>query len=325
MSFILNSKIADAVKNYALTDTVSTVPVSFSEEFEDKMERFIKRKQRSRKIILISQRVALAAVIIALAGSWMYLMALPRYDEGFSPLSPPQQEGSNLEQEQPHDDTPYDTPDDDLIVPKPLPEPSGLLVIRNDEVNMGVDSGLRQGITSWDEARDFASFDLREPTVLPEGTQLRFIELLQTGENGSYPCVAALYAVSFRNNSALPAGMWHLYFFQYYLGSSGSIELIEDDVWVLPTSGGYRNIAVSMAMEAEPAETVKVGEAEVMIYAFSLTNSYDVTESSEFFVLHWVQNDTLFRILAPTGYADGIASFSFEELLTMVESIIRGN
>jgi len=323
MSFILNSKIANAVKDYTLTDEVSCVPVSFSGEFEEKMERFIKRKQRSRKIHLISQRVALAVLTIALAGSWLYLMALPRNEDGLESLPASQQGGLNPGQEQPPD-TPQDTPGDGTVLLGPPPEPTGMLVIRNDEVDMGHDSALRQGINSWDEARSLVGFDLLEPAVLPEGTELFIIEFMQSGENGSYPCAAALFTVPFGDRSHISLGYLHLYYFQYYLGAGGSIELLEESEWIQSSPGGNRLIS----MKAEPAEVVWVGGAEVLFYTFSLGSAdtrYHIGSETEFFVLHWVQNDVLFRIVAPIVSVAEVVSLSREDLLAIAESVITGN
>jgi len=322
MSLIQNHKIASAAKAYTITDTVDFAYASFTDEFEEKMERFIKRKQRSRKIYLVSQRFALAVLTVALAGSWLYLMTLPRNGDGIHSSSVSQQDGSSPGQELPQD-APHNTPGDETTVPVPPPDPTGLLVIRNDEVNMGVDSRLRQGIISWDEARSLTSFDLQEATVLPEGAELSFIEFSQTGENGSYPCAAALYTVPFHDRTGQHAGMWHLYYFQYYIGTSGRIELLEESEWLLGFTGRKSLIFV----KAEPAEVVSISEVDVMLYTFSInsSNTFDLVDlTSEFLALHWVQNDVLFRIVAPTGfYGDNIVSLSREELLVMAESIIK--
>jgi hypothetical protein len=320
---MLNAKIADALKDYTLTDTISSVQVSFSGEFEEKMERFIKQKQRNRKVILLTQRVALAAVITAFAVAWLYLMILPRNEGVLNPLSPSQQEGSSLEQEQSHD-TPYDMSGDKTIALEPPPEPTGMLIIRNDEPNMGVDEDLRRGINSWDEAGDQASFDLLNPNEIPtlsdshKSTDLRFIELLQTGENGSFPCVAALYYVSFYTDNPQTTDVWYLYFFQYYLGSNRNIEMLSEDSWSVSSQirGDY-----TIFMEAEPPEEIILHDIEALLYPFFLRN-YDKSPGLNFLAIQWERNNVLFRIVVPTGYTADLIPFTKNDLLTIAELII---
>jgi len=458
MSINFNPKIADAVKAYDLTDNTESVPGTFSTEFENKMERFIKRKQRSYKIHKIVQRSVIAVFTIALVGSLFYLLLLPQNEEGFSA----QQGDPSVSHELPHDTSDNPAQDDVYVVIDSVddlidvnlyidniysgdsvcvariyisegvtfsiqaeagsgstvfsglktsadevgmsgewysysnypqaphtstipfieiaqgfyylyignsgldelkfisvqissnspnasiellidphtdhtaPEPTGVLFIRNDEPNMGFNQKLREGIRSWDEARSLASFNLMVPPHLSglnkdnpnnpyRDVELRFIELLQAGENLSYPCVAALFEMPSYNvdHNEIPLGVWHLYFFQYYLGSNGNVVMLEKDEWTVPPSSG---IISSIKMEVtDSVEVFTIADTEIFSYNFFYESLYD--EWYGFIVVHWVYNDILFRIVVPHGYIDdhGIehARFIDTELLSMASSIIR--
>ena len=329
MSFKLNSKINEAVNSYDLTDNIGSSTATFSPEFEDKMDRFIKRKTRNRKILKIAQHSAIAVFIIALIGAWLFLMLLPQ-NEGISdPLSMTQPEGSDTEHEQPYDDEheqPHDHSPENIIVitdsdsiVETLPEPSDLLIIRNDEPNLGIDQTSREGINSWEEAQALASFNLKEPTHLPlDGLVLRFITLTEVGENGSFPFVAALYEMPILSNSSQPVGAWHLYYYQYYLDTSGSVEIVNQDLWTTGSIGRGFN---TVHMNSEPGVFSLIGDTEVYLYTFFYSVNND-SRTSEFQALHWISNNVLYRIVTPIGYADDIVSFTCDDLLAMAESII---
>jgi len=110
MSFLLNSKITNAVKDYELTESVSSYPVSFSKGFEEKMDRFIKRKHRNRRILIVTQRTAMAVFTLALVGTLIYMMILPQNEDNLNPLSQSGQESSHVEPEQPHNVDAADVP-----------------------------------------------------------------------------------------------------------------------------------------------------------------------------------------------------------------------
>ena len=74
MTFFHNAKIRNAVKAYNLAESADITPVSFSAEFETKMEKFIHQKQRSHDLRVFSLRLAAAVVSVALFGSWMFFM-----------------------------------------------------------------------------------------------------------------------------------------------------------------------------------------------------------------------------------------------------------
>ena len=101
MSFNLNYRITNAIKDYDLTDNAEASPVSFSTEFEETMERFIQSKQRNYKIYKLAQRCIMTVLTIALVGSFLYLLLLQQSEEVFFLESSTQQERS-----------PYDTPSD---------------------------------------------------------------------------------------------------------------------------------------------------------------------------------------------------------------------
>jgi len=114
MSFRLNSKIAEAVKNYDLTDNVVISAVTFSSEFENNMDRFIKRKNRNRKIMLVAKSSILSVFVIALISTWVFVMLLPRNEGNIDPLSPSHHEGSNPNTESPDIENPnMENPDMD--------------------------------------------------------------------------------------------------------------------------------------------------------------------------------------------------------------------
>jgi len=81
MTYLLNTKLADAVKKYDLSRDNDISPVSCSEEFKTKMERLIRRKKNNynaRKVIL---RLSAAVLVVAIFASWMYLMVIQQNPE----------------------------------------------------------------------------------------------------------------------------------------------------------------------------------------------------------------------------------------------------
>ena len=330
MKLLQTDKIIKALKDYEITEETQPVNVSFSKEFEDKMDKFILQKKRRGKIILITQRAAVAVIALALAGSWLYLMLLPRYQDEMIP-------GSEVEGQDPHPvevKNPEEL-DNIIIGPKNPEQPTGQLIIRNEEPQMGVDSGLRRGITSWEEAHKEATFDLTYPTVLPDRTYLHFIELFQTGEDGSYPCAGALLHKPMIPDTIEPKGVAFLYFFQYYLGSQGNVELSDYNEISRPLGPGFPGESWKYQMVTTPSDIIIIDDIEVKKYFFFHTNielyNNDIKtdnyfeNDSKFLVLHWIQNDVLFRIVAPIFEIDyDTVSFAINDLLPMAESLIKG-
>ena len=103
-------RLIEALKGYDFSDSVTSTPVTFSGEFEAKMERLIRKKQRSYNLRVFSQRAAAAVVVIALLGSFLFLLLLPRNAGELTPL--------NIGQ----DDNLTHTPDE-IIIPEPEPAP----------------------------------------------------------------------------------------------------------------------------------------------------------------------------------------------------------
>jgi len=320
-------KLINALKEYDFTEKTQPVQVSFSKEFEEKMDRFITRKKRTGKIILITQRAAVAAIVLTLAGSWLYLM-MQQNPEGVV-SSPGLTQGSQ------DDIAPTPEQIDNIpIGPKNPQQPTGRLIIRNEEVGMGHNSGLRRGIPSWEEAHREATFDLTYPVVLPERTYLHFIDLLQMGENGSYPCAGALLHKPMIHDTVEPTGVAFLYFFQYYLGNRRDIEFADYNEVSRPLGLDFPGETWKYLMQAESPETFLIDDTEVIKYLFFHTDielyKNDIREKhferdSKFLVLHWIQNDVLFRIVAPIFEINyGVYSFTLDDLLPMAEGLIRG-
>jgi len=106
MTIFDNIKLAGALKDYKFTDTGTPASETFSKEFEVKMERLVRQKQRSYKTRVYAQRAAAAVVTIALFGSFLYLLLLPRNAENPAPF--------NTEQEQAQLPDPEPAPDEFL-------------------------------------------------------------------------------------------------------------------------------------------------------------------------------------------------------------------
>ena len=67
-------RLAGALKEYDLTDSVASTPVSFSEEFELRMEKLIRQKQRSYNVRVRLQHAVPVFIVIALVGSLFFLL-----------------------------------------------------------------------------------------------------------------------------------------------------------------------------------------------------------------------------------------------------------
>ena len=119
MKLFKDNNLADALKKYKFTETGTPTSADFSDEFEIKMGRFIRRKQRGHNIRIISQRAAVAVLTIALFGSFFYLLILPHTAGNIVPLSDIEEhpldivhEDSQLPESEPgpeHISTPNDT------------------------------------------------------------------------------------------------------------------------------------------------------------------------------------------------------------------------
>jgi len=315
-----NRRISNAVKSYIPKESIDNTTMSFSEEFEVKMEKFIRRKQRSRNIFVYSRRTAAVAIAITFFGSWVYLMLLQRHDpdEALQGNSAPHEIsaiGSIF------GTTATTGAENDSNIQAVHPNPEGELIIGNTEPRVGPGAMLRKGIMSWEEARASVLFNIKEPLVLPKAANLLFLELLQLGENNSYPCAAALYQVPFKGDSIIESGgAWHLYFYQYYVGSERNIILPTEMKGVFELS----NTTYEYIMSRDPYEITKINNVEVLSYEFHYT--YSNGDISTFLALHWVQDDILFRIVAPVGYAHtDIISFTFDDLFAIAHSLIMND
>ncbi|MCL2627926.1 MAG: hypothetical protein FWD44_04415 [Oscillospiraceae bacterium] len=76
MSLISNEKIINALKDYDFAEVTAPVQVSFSKEFDAKMDRFIRQKKRMRSVITTLKRSAVAVFAIAIVGSLFYLLMM---------------------------------------------------------------------------------------------------------------------------------------------------------------------------------------------------------------------------------------------------------
>jgi len=328
MTLFTNSKITNAINDYDLRETICTDPISFSDRFEKKMERLIRRKQRHRKCVVVIQRLTLAVSLSVLIGAWLFTMLLQRGEDGMTPHSGiATTEGTSgiitapAESEDITAET-YDL-DDPINDPQAQgtpPQPTGTLIIYNDEPIMGIDAGLRSGITGWEEAREAVAFEIREPTALPSGSELLFIELSERGENGSYPCAAALFLMPMGEGEDGETGAWHLYLHQYYLGSEGTVVLAGEEEGTSTLHMGPGNTRNEYRVETSQSATVSLGGTDILIYTLHYINTKG--ESSSFHVLHWIEDNILFRITAPIGHVDFMESFHFDDLLRMAESLI---
>jgi hypothetical protein len=177
---------------------------------------------------------------------------------------------------------------------------------------------------SWEEAQKAVPFTLREPPVLPAGTKLDIIGLLQPN---CYLDVLAWHTVDFlgwRNGTAFGEsrergvfvgevfyedtflGDTFLLLYQHYLGPDGSV-----------------------VFDKEPdAETITVGGIDILHYVFTLRTHGDYPIDFGLIVLHWVQDDILFRLMAiseenPTITINDIpVGFSIDDLLPIAEGLI---
>jgi hypothetical protein len=185
--------------------------------------------------------------------------------------------------------------------------PAGDLIINDDDLLYT--SGSRRSFASWAEARAAATFDLREPTVLPKDAYWfsEAVVLFQTGGEHSYPGAEIMYGVDIGDSISLAVVL-----FQYYLGPNGNVVLAND----------------------RETRSVTVGDTEVLYYTFGYENTYQTPGGSasewvhdSIIVLHWIQDDVLFRILAackdgPSAVYGVSAGFTPDDLLPMAESLI---
>jgi len=74
MKMFNDIKIAGALKEYDLTDTITSTPVSFSQEFEMRMEKLIRQKQRSYDVRVLFQHAVPVLLVVALIGSLFFLL-----------------------------------------------------------------------------------------------------------------------------------------------------------------------------------------------------------------------------------------------------------
>jgi len=87
MSIFENNKISDALKEYKFKKADTPPNVTFSKEFETKMGRVIRQKQRNYNVRVFTQRAAAAVITLAVFGSFFYLLLLPRNAEEIRPMS----------------------------------------------------------------------------------------------------------------------------------------------------------------------------------------------------------------------------------------------
>ena len=90
MTLFQDVKLIRALKEYKFTDTATPTTATRSKEFEERMERLVRQKQRNYNLRVFSQRAAVAVIAIALFGSFFYLLLLPR-NEGVLPLNTEEQ------------------------------------------------------------------------------------------------------------------------------------------------------------------------------------------------------------------------------------------
>jgi len=74
MKVFNDNKLTSALKEYDLTDSITPCPVTFSEEFDVKMEKLIRKKQRSYNIRVHFQHIASAFLLITLLGALFYIL-----------------------------------------------------------------------------------------------------------------------------------------------------------------------------------------------------------------------------------------------------------
>lgn len=268
MTLFADREIRRAVCAYDLSETENEAQVAFSERFERRMDGLIRTRRRMDKMAFAARGAALLAslaVVIAFGARFIAPMSTPNEATPAVPVVP-----------------------------------EGRLALADDEPNLSRGAGGKTDSGAvphtWDEARQAASFSLREPSELPEDAELLFLELTQRGDNASYPCVAAMYAVPME---VPDAGSWHVYFHQYYLGPIGRVEL-------KPNAS---------------AETVRIGDVEGLYYTFKL----DEDDEGGFIMLHWIRDGVLYRICAPAqGHMflnDKPAGFTLEDLLAIATSL----
>ena len=290
MKFLQDRKIAEAINNYDLSEPAETASAVFSEGFEKKMEKLIRSKQRRGGAARFTRFAVPAALCAALAfAAWQVV-----------PLMIPDADGLSAGFEtQP------------VEVTKPIPDqPAGTLILTDDE--MYRDDGWElNGLKTWEEARQAASFALREPAVLPEGAELFSHHVSQ---KDFYPFVSSLYflpQVHEPQEDHVGTGLFDIYMTlcQYYIGPNGIVEL----------SDGAREI-----------QTVMVGDTEVMWYTCH-PMSDGVRHGDSSIMVHWIKNDVLFR-LAADNYGSTVVTtlwpvlygFTIDELMPTVESLITG-
>jgi len=81
-----DSKLTRALKEYDLIDSVALIPVTFSKEFDVRMDKLIRQKQRSYNMRVIFQYAVSAFIITALVGSLFYFL-LQQQDINNDPVS----------------------------------------------------------------------------------------------------------------------------------------------------------------------------------------------------------------------------------------------
>jgi len=74
MNVFVDNKITDALKKYDLTDSIATIPVSFSTKFEVRMEKLIRQKQRSYNVRVFFQYAVPTFIAVALIVSLFFLL-----------------------------------------------------------------------------------------------------------------------------------------------------------------------------------------------------------------------------------------------------------